>query len=494
MAEYELTGVLQTDAQMNTELSLSASSGATDNYEMLKNRPSINGVVLSGDKSSAELNIVTADDVNKAVSNYAQPIGDYATNAQLAAEKMQREDADNAIYSKIADVGLLTSTYTASSITLTDAAQSSGFYSLKVYGNSIQDGTPTPEAPADIVSIGDSGSLSVTACGKNLFNNSLLVKKTDDSRYVEIASDGRLHLVNSSGEGFRTEATIELPEGEYIFARVNEEITVGSSAYTGFKVNNASVDYFTKTIEFTLTEKGTATVVMTTANLTTIGEYYTNVVIVRKGSTTDYEPYKGNTATTTQALPLCSVGDVCDELVFSADGTAKVIKRTKSFEVTESVAVQLYAAIGTYARVDVVLADRGQTNTANMFCNIMTPLVSYTRDELHCYCGGGSIHAFVPIAELETQGYAGAKKWLIDKGTKFVYPLAEPVEISLTAAEAQALLGLETYDILTNIINSENAQMSVKYWRNEDLGGLFTKISRNTNQRLTALEDAIINA
>ena len=39
---------------------------------------------------------------------------------------------------------------------------------LNLYGKSTQDGTPTPEAPVDIISVGDDGNLSVTACGKNL--------------------------------------------------------------------------------------------------------------------------------------------------------------------------------------------------------------------------------------------------------------------------------------------------------------------------------------
>ena len=40
---------------------------------------------------------------------------------------------------------------------------------LNLYGKSTQDGVPTPENPVDIVSIGNSGSVEVEACGKNLF-------------------------------------------------------------------------------------------------------------------------------------------------------------------------------------------------------------------------------------------------------------------------------------------------------------------------------------
>ena len=47
------------------------------------------------------------------------------------------------------------------SITITDAAKR-GFRSLNIYGKTTQSGTPTPDAPVDLVSAGDSGSITVT--------------------------------------------------------------------------------------------------------------------------------------------------------------------------------------------------------------------------------------------------------------------------------------------------------------------------------------------
>lgn len=41
---------------------------------------------------------------------------------------------------------------------------------LRIYGKTTQDGTPTPEAPVELVSVGDSGSVKVTVCGKNLLD------------------------------------------------------------------------------------------------------------------------------------------------------------------------------------------------------------------------------------------------------------------------------------------------------------------------------------
>lgn len=45
-----------------------------------------------------------------------------------------------------------------------------GLRILKLYGKTIQDGTPTPDALIELVSTGDNGSVEVTLCNKNLFS------------------------------------------------------------------------------------------------------------------------------------------------------------------------------------------------------------------------------------------------------------------------------------------------------------------------------------
>ena len=49
-------------------------------------------------------------------------------------------------------------------ITITDAYKR-GFRGLSVYGKTTQDGTPTPDAPIELVSVGDSGSITVNVTG-----------------------------------------------------------------------------------------------------------------------------------------------------------------------------------------------------------------------------------------------------------------------------------------------------------------------------------------
>lgn len=51
-------------------------------------------------------------------------------------------------------------------ITITDAAHR-GFRRLNIYGKTTQDGTPTPDNPVDLVSVGDSGIITVNVTGEN---------------------------------------------------------------------------------------------------------------------------------------------------------------------------------------------------------------------------------------------------------------------------------------------------------------------------------------
>lgn len=51
-------------------------------------------------------------------------------------------------------------------ITITDAYKR-GFRSFSIFGRTTQDGTPTPDAPVDLVSVCDGGSITVNVAGEN---------------------------------------------------------------------------------------------------------------------------------------------------------------------------------------------------------------------------------------------------------------------------------------------------------------------------------------
>lgn len=292
---------------------------------------------------------------------------------------------------------------------------------LNIYGKSTQDGTPTPEAPVDIVSVGDDGNMSVTVCGKNILfqtsktetiNGITFTPQEDGSILMNGTSTG--DVIYSIYQFERTDKSLLFAGGEYTIsfgdevdalAKNNPEAVfmalgyhddeTGKNTYPVWK--NEGVSTFSTD---TLLEK---------RNFIVRLRMYTGIVcdnvriypqIERGATATAYEPYTDNTATITTGLPLCSVGEYRDELVYNADGTSKIIKRT--------------ANLNSY---------NGE--------EITTDFISST---------GG-----------------------LDLGATIVYVLATPQVIELSATEMAELSMLNTFIGHTEIFNSGNAVMDVKY-------------------------------
>lgn len=270
---------------------------------------------------------------------------------------------------------------------------------LNVYGKSVQDETPTSDTPIDIVSVGDDGAVEVVACGKNFFDSPLV--------YGTYAEEGVIVDVTNA---VRTTKRIYLEAGTYTISSQNVKRGVG------YKFTNATITTGTQIFPwtnesnipktFTLAENAYCVFAFNNVPVTgnVVLKDVTDLQIEKSSAATEYKPYAGNTATIISGLPLCSVGDVRDELVYNADGTRKIIKRT--------------AKIDSY---------NGET--------ITTSYISST---------GG-----------------------LDTGAEVVYVLENPIEIELSAAEMAELQKLQSYEGTTNIYNYEQAEMLVKMLRSD---------------------------
>ncbi len=284
-------------------------------------------------------------------------------------------------------------------IHITDAS-TNGVQSLTVYGKSVQNGTPTPDVPVDIVSIGGGGNVEITVCGKNILKYPFgATTKTENGITFTDSGDGRItvngtatatarfHLV-SYGVPFNVAESCMLsgcPSGGSVSTYAIQAYGSGNKYDVGNGVAIPAGEW-----EFRINiYAGTVCDNLVFKLMLEVGE-----------TVTGYEPYTGETATITTGLPLCSVGDICDEMTCNADGTGKVIKRT-----------------------EIITSYNGET------------------------ISGAYISA---TGELST-------------GAKIVYVQDEPTEIPLTAEEMQSVLALRTYKPITNCYNSENAHQTVGY-------------------------------
>ena len=295
---------------------------------------------------------------------------------ETAVDKFSN-DALNENWQKIDDSLALTGSAEGSSIQITDAANNCSLYSLHIEGKSVQNGTPTPVAPIEIESIGDSGSLTITI---------------------------------DNGEDLSASATI------------------------------------------------------------------------------------------TSALPLRSLGDICDEFVFNGDGSAKIIKRIglMTFDGTsegtwvKSTRTMPANRHGYYLAEEISkTSDPVPMSNRYIVDGVNSPDVS---DGVKDACTLTDIYSvyFAPWINSSISTLGEFIRNLAANPMTWMYVLNEPQTIYLTAKETQAMFALKTYENLTNITNSENVEMSVKYWKNEDAGAFFSEMSSNYSSRLTALENAIL--
>ena len=392
-----------------------------------------------------------------------------------------------------------------SSYTITDAVDFP-VLGLNLYGKSVQDGVPSPEAPVDIVSVGDNGSMEVTVCGKNLFDYRLFNSYTTNGVTFTNNNDGTFTFSGSKTDLTKTFLCYKQYTHEESIALIKAAGTYKISCDLGYNENLYVyiITYYngnnSKESANTSSTVERSRITITDTMLAyddfrfTIGFYSpenknivtgTHYLQFEKGeNATEFEPYKSITANITTALPLCGIpvtsgGNytdkngqqwICDELVYNADGTGKIVKKIGRiiFDGSEGWDKSGIETIDRYIlrRISTITGAR----ITSGLCNTYAVDVSETHNEEL-----GKILLYptyydqisVNFAEYGTSTVETFKDYLKNNPIVLYTDLIEPQEIELTAAEMSALRQLMTYSGTTNISNSDNAEMDVKYCINQ---------------------------
>lgn len=115
---------------------------------------------------SAQFAITATTNANKATGAAniaAATANDAAGNANLAAENAN-EATTNVV--RIVKNTMAAGEVSGESVTMDDAVEF-GFIGCRIFGKTTQNGTPTPDAPVELVSVGNSGSIAVSVTGMN---------------------------------------------------------------------------------------------------------------------------------------------------------------------------------------------------------------------------------------------------------------------------------------------------------------------------------------
>lgn len=221
---------------------------------------------------------------------------------------------------------------------LSDCKKYKPMRELKIYGNSIQDDTPTPDEPIEVQSVGELvtdendvnyGKYKIPAIcrGINLFNSDLWLK------YFDKLEDGSYH----SNRNILTTLTIPfyLRAGTYTIS-LDIKCPVDSRYRPYMKDADGNVVYINHTytgtsdwerLSFTFTSTKDAVLMCWTYNTITNDLSFRNFQIEEGMSSTPYEPYV-EPLTTNIFLdePLRKLGDYTDYIDFKNNKVVRVIK------------------------------------------------------------------------------------------------------------------------------------------------------------------------
>lgn len=387
-----------------------------------------------------------------------------ATGKRLAEiEKAVAEKADKARQN------ILIGSETGNPVSVSDAF-SAPLCGLTVYGKSTQDGTPSPDNPAPIVSAGDGGSVAVKVTGRNLLN---IPDGSGTARGVTVtAKDGLISISGTAtSSGY---AKLDIPPF------IASGVVILSSSITSPKVKIVSETWGV------ILSLGTADKMSDMETrvvfIVTEGQTYnlTGVKVqLELGTTaTAYSPYREQlftlpTPNGLPGIPVTSGGNytdpqgqqwICDEVdlkrgvkvqrVSAIDLSTCDITSTTEFAVTK--------------RLSIRLLMHGRDYKTEALCNKLQFIVSFNKDIPHFYVDKTNVQAFIPI---------GAKN--PEEGEYIVlYALATPIETPLTPAELAAYKALTTYAPNTVVQASDGAGVKLGY-------------QRDVNIAIKKLEDAI---
>ena len=338
----------------------------------------------------------------------------------------------------------------------------------KIFGKTTQDGTPTPDAPVPLNSVGDKGSLKVAVCGKNLLKNTVasytshnivFTKNADGSvSYSGTSTDGHTAYYYGMGDLSYKNAVL-YKAGTYVYSVGDNSVSVLGRIIAE---DGTYVDLATGRGSCTFTLKEDSYVWFCTMYATLAGQSYEGVFypMVRLATITDstYEPYKDTTATvsTSYGLPGISVTSggnytdangqqwICDEIDFARGVYVQRVQAVSKFApIVTNNSNSVYQQTCSFEMM-------GKESPLSALCTHTTTYHYTANDTTHFYIDGKVVRVYLPTGTDVT-------------GLKVYALLKTPVETPLSEEELAAYASLHTYRGNTTVFNDAGAYMELEY-------------------------------
>ena len=453
----------------------------------VKNRERPESYVYEDDQRNYIYALITNAEAAVEVANQAAGVAAQAAavantasaNANLATENANASAGSAALAAKNANDAADNANHTAKSLMVIGSAKGNSIHldgasdqfllGMRIFGKTTQDGTPTPEAPVELVSVGDGGSVSLFVTGKNLFTGWIVggINPADGENY-DINTSRRTDYLPISAPGQKYSIS-GIPNTLYNMVAFYDSNKTYISRTTGGASGGRLVEPPTsaKYFRFTIYETSGVTGKITEADA------MANSTMIEAGATaTKYEAGKSilsagiSTPNGLPGIPVTTVGNyidadgqqwVCDEIDL---WRGMYIKRINTLVFDGSQTWAEYGGYPSYSgfhSTDVLEANHSRDiGLCNQFA------VGKLTDG-NIWIGVGNKVIYVLSEEWHEKGVDAWNEHLRANPLRIIYPLATPIETPLSEAELAAYAALRTYRGNTTVSNDAGAWMDIEY-------------------------------
>ena len=425
-----------------------------------------------------------------------------AENANLATENANNS-ADRAnLAAKNADVASDKANHTAKSLMVIGAAKGNNIYlddaidqffvGMRIFGKTTQDGTPTPDAPVELVSVGDNGFTGIKVLGKNLLN----IKNGTVDGFTIINNGANIVIsgTNSNSYAMRVKlCDVKVVAGmQYCLSGGlnTDNMLVASKSINTFEIENKGTAGI-----YTATETTMFGVYIRIAPGQTMSNYTIRPQLEIGPAATEYEPYKEQllsvaTPNGLPGIPVATGGNytdangqqwICDEIDFDRgvyiqrignklfDGSSDELWNYES-QKTDTMLLRMEILDSVHV---------GNVVATDFLCSHFNAYAIYSIDAEGMQHSGQQFYLRVLKTKLGTADVSGFRAMLADFPMSLKYVLATPIETPMTEEELAAYAALRTYRGNTTVSNDASAHMEIEYVMDAKtyIGRLITGIS-----------------
>ena len=354
---------------------------------------------------------------------------------------------------------------------------------LKLYGKTAQNGTPTPETPVPLESVGASGEINIAVGSSNLAK--LSITQTDKNAGVTITptKDGNLILNGTTtGSMWKVIGNFKTIKGKKYTVCGAKGVRLSVWCNKQSKIVCIKEPHVTY-CQFTAADSYSHSVCVSHDAGSTFDNLQVDCTVNIGSTALPWEPYKNQTLTASTpnglpGIPVSSGGNytdesgqqwICDEIDFAR---GVYVRRIEQYTFTGNEVMQVYGSVNAngYGRMQILCdgADSiysGAGEKVPSFCDKYTPMGA-TELSYHVNPGGtGYYFAFLTGRQMafstQSTTIEAFKKEIT--GTTILYQFATPIETALSAEELAAYAALHSNKQNTTVFNDGGADMEIRY-------------------------------